>query len=40
MEIQIIRATPEQMKPKPQDDSQLGFGKIFTDHMFTVNFKE
>lgn len=26
------------LKPKPQDESKLGFGKIFTDHMFAMNY--
>lgn len=26
------------LKPKPQDESKLGFGKIFTDHMFIMNY--
>ncbi|MCL2057099.1 MAG: branched-chain amino acid aminotransferase [Oscillospiraceae bacterium] len=26
------------LKPKPQDESKLGFGKVFTDHMFTMNY--
>lgn len=25
-------------QPKPQDESNLGFGKIFTDHMFIINY--
>ncbi len=25
-------------KAKPQDESKLGFGKIFTDHMFLMNY--
>lgn len=25
-------------KPKPTDESQLGFGKIFTDHMFMMDY--
>ena len=25
-------------KPKPQDESKLGFGKIFTDHMFIMEY--
>ena len=29
-------ATP---KAKPQDESKLGFGKIFTDHMFVMNYE-
>lgn len=38
MEIKIIRATPEQMKPKYDDESTLGFGKLFSDHMFTLPY--
>lgn len=26
------------LKPKPADESKLGFGKIFTDHMFIMNY--
>lgn len=40
MEIKIIKALPEKMKAKPTDESKLGFGKIFTDHMFTMQYKE
>jgi branched-chain amino acid aminotransferase len=36
MEIKIIPASPEKRKAKPTDESQLGFGKIFTDHFFTM----
>ncbi|RLB22556.1 MAG: branched chain amino acid aminotransferase, partial [Deltaproteobacteria bacterium] len=39
MEIQIQKAAPGQMKPKPQDESQLGFGDIFTDHMFLMDYE-
>ena len=28
------------MKPKPKDESTLGFGKIFTDHFFVMNYDE
>jgi len=35
MEIQI--KTAEQLKSKPDDDS-LGFGSIFTDHMFNMDY--
>ena len=28
----------EQPKPKPQDESKLGFGRIFSDHMFVMNY--
>ncbi|MBW2066325.1 MAG: branched-chain amino acid aminotransferase [Deltaproteobacteria bacterium] len=30
----------DQMKPKPTDESKLGFGDIFTDHMFLMNYKK
>ena len=40
MEIKIIKASPKKMKAKPADESKLGFGKIFTDHMFTMTYKE
>ncbi len=36
MEIKIIQAPSEKRKAKPSDESQLGFGKIFTDHFFTM----
>ncbi|MBN1662163.1 MAG: branched-chain amino acid aminotransferase [Deltaproteobacteria bacterium] len=38
MDIRIIQATPDKLKQKPTDESQLGFGKIFTDHFFTVKY--
>jgi len=28
------------LKPKPDDESKLGFGRIFTDHMFIMNYTE
>ena len=40
MEITIIKAPPQKLKAKPADESNLGFGKIFTDHMFTMTYKE
>lgn len=36
MEIKTIQAPPEKRKAKPTDESTLGFGKIFTDHFFTM----
>jgi branched-chain amino acid aminotransferase len=36
MEIKIIQAPPEKRKAKPADESKLGFGKIFSDHFFTM----
>jgi len=38
MEIKIVKATPKKYKPKPADESKLGFGKIFTDHFFTMKY--
>ena len=38
MEIKIIRT--ENPKAKPTDESKLGFGKIFTDHMFAMDYTE
>ena len=37
MEISIARG--ENLKPKPDDDS-LGFGTIFTDHMFNMDYDQ
>lgn len=36
MELKIERT--ENPKQKPQDESKLGFGKIFTDHMFIMDY--
>jgi branched-chain amino acid aminotransferase len=38
MQIKIIHAPPEKRKAKPTDESKLGFGKIFTDHFFTMPY--
>lgn len=38
MEIKIVKVEPEKMKAKPSDESKLGFGKIFTDHFFTMQY--
>jgi len=38
MEIKVTKVDPEQMKPKPEDESKLGFGQIFTDHFFIVEY--
>lgn len=36
LDIKVTRTqTPKQ---KPQDESKLGFGKIFTDHMFLMDY--
>jgi branched-chain amino acid aminotransferase len=36
LDIKITKAT--HLKEKPKDESKLGFGKIFTDHMFTMKY--
>ena len=38
LDIQIIKTTTP--KEKPADESTLGFGKLFTDHMFIVEYTE
>ena len=38
MEIKITKTTCP--KAKPSDESKLGFGKIFTDHMFMMDYSE
>ena len=38
LEIKIIKT--ETPKDKPTDESTLGFGKLFTDHMFIVEYTE
>ncbi len=36
MEIKITKTTTP--KAKPTDESKLGFGKVFTDHMFVMDY--
>ena len=38
MAIKVTRVAPEKMKPKPADESNLGFGGIFTDHFFIMEY--
>lgn len=38
MQITIERIPDNELKPLYQDPSQLGFGKIFTDYMFTMRY--
>lgn len=38
MDIPVTRVPEDQRAPIPTDDSALGFGKIFTDHMFVVEY--
>jgi branched-chain amino acid aminotransferase len=36
--MEIYLEKREQLKVKPKDEGKLGFGKIFTDHMFLYNY--
>lgn len=36
-EIHVVLA--EARKPKPADETRLGFGSIFTDHMFLMDYE-
>ena len=38
MDIKITAATPDKMKSKPADESQLSFGDITTDHIFLMDY--
>jgi branched-chain amino acid aminotransferase len=40
MDIKIVKVPAKKRKPKPADESKLGFGQIFTDHMFTMQYFE
>jgi len=37
MEIRVTRAKTNRVRPK---DSELGFGQVFTDHMFVMDYSE
>ncbi|MBE9547093.1 MAG: branched chain amino acid aminotransferase, partial [Proteobacteria bacterium] len=39
MELKVTRVATEKMKAKPADESKLGFGKIFSDHFFTIKYR-
>ncbi len=39
MEIKIDKLKDEELKPLYKDPEQLGFGKIFTDYMFTMKHR-
>ncbi|MFC1564320.1 branched-chain amino acid aminotransferase [candidate division KSB1 bacterium] len=38
MDIKFIEIPQNELKPKPPKDEVLGFGKIFTDYMFQMNY--
>jgi len=39
MEILVKKADAGALKPKPADESKLGFGNITTDHMFLMDYE-
>jgi branched-chain amino acid aminotransferase len=39
MDIKLFPLSPEKMKSKITDESKLGFGKHFTDHMLLIEWK-
>jgi branched-chain amino acid aminotransferase len=40
MNIANQPAAPSRKKPRPSDESALGFGKIFSDHMFLMDYSQ
>ncbi len=40
MEIRITTAPDQQKKMIPNDESSLGFGNYFTDHIFLMDYEE
>ncbi len=40
MKIHLTKAGPDRLRPKPAGDKALGFGKIFSDHMFLMDYSE
>lgn len=39
MELRITKVDESKRKAAPSDDTQLGFGRYFTDHIFKVDFE-
>ena len=39
-EIPIIKAAPAQLKKKPATGAELGFGKILTDYMYSMDYQQ
>ena len=40
MEIPITKSTTIGRRPRPKSESELGFGKYFTDHMFLMDYEK
>jgi len=39
-DIPIVKAGPKKLKKKPDPGAQLGFGKIFSDYLFLMDYKK
>ena len=37
-QLSVRLASPQQLQPKPDNDENLGFGKLFTDHMLKIYY--
>ncbi|KAH8292723.1 hypothetical protein KR018_007187, partial [Drosophila ironensis] len=37
-QLAVRLASPEQLQPKPDNDEELGFGRLFTDHMLKIYY--
>jgi len=40
MEIRIQKVDPSRRRPRPEDETKLGFGVYFSDHIFLMNYRE
>ncbi len=40
MQLKVETVTEDERKPKPEDESALRFGEIFSDHMFIMKWNE
>jgi branched-chain amino acid aminotransferase len=40
MQIRVALSETRGQKPRPENDSDLGFGQYFTDHMFKLSYRE
>ncbi|MBN2497393.1 MAG: branched-chain amino acid aminotransferase [Deltaproteobacteria bacterium] len=38
MELAVREVAPKNRKPRQKDESKLGFGRLFTDHMFEMDY--
>jgi branched-chain amino acid aminotransferase len=38
MNLEIVKVDPSKKKPIPTDESKLGFGQVFSDHMFMMEY--